>query len=146
MVEGDLNATGELNINTGTPFNKALIVDNRIEVDKLVMIGRLHGSDDFVANGEVNIMGNAEIDGDVTLYGDAKINFLDNIYKAALYEAQEEATEQNSTVSLVHSQLFYNAKGKNSVVLFTFVEGDYIMNENTLFELIEHNQTNKFNF
>jgi cytoskeletal protein CcmA (bactofilin family) len=146
MVEGDLNASGELKINTGTPFSKALIDDNRTEVDKLVMIGQLHGSGDFVANGEVNIMGNAELDGDVTLYGDAKINFLDNIYKAALYEAQENANETNSTMSLVHSQLFSNVKGKNSVVLFTFVEGDYIINENTLFELIEHNQTDKFNF
>ena len=146
MVEGDLNATGELNINTSTPFSKALIVDNRIEVDKLVMIGRLHGSGNFLAHGEVNIMGNAEIDGDVMLYGDAKINFLDNIYKAALYDAQEEAEENNSTMSLVHSQLFSNAKGKNSVILFTFVEGNYIINENTLFELIEHNQTNKFKF
>jgi len=146
MVEGDLNASGELNINTGTPFNKALIVDNSIEVDKLVMIGRLHGSGDFIANGQLNIMGNAEIDGDVTLYGDAKINFLDNIYKAALYEAQEDAKEKNTTMTLVHSQLFSNVKGRNSVVLFTFVEGDYLINENTLFDLIENNQTNKFNF
>lgn len=146
MVEGELNATGELNINSGTPFSKALIVNNTINVDKLVLIGRLHGSGDFTSLGEVNIMGNAEIDGDVTLYGDAKINFLDNIYKAALYEAQEEAADQNSTMTLVHSQLFSDVKGRNSVVLFTFIEGDYIINEQTLFKLIENNQTSKFSF
>ncbi|HHH19146.1 MAG TPA: hypothetical protein ENK86_01350, partial [Campylobacterales bacterium] len=144
MVEGELNATGELNINSGTPFSKALIVNNTINVDKLVLIGRLHGSGDFTSLGEVNIMGNAEIDGDVTLYGDAKINFLDNIYKAALYEAQEEAADQNSTMTLIHSQLFSDVKGRNSVVLFTFIEGDYIINEQTLFKLIENNQTSKF--
>jgi len=146
MVQGDLNASGELNINTGTPFDKALIVDNNIEVDKLVTIGRVHGSGTFTSHGEVNILGNAEIDGNVTLYGDAKINYLDNIYKAALYETQEESNETNSSMMLVHSQLFSNAVGKNSVVLFTFIEGDYILNEHTLYELLESNETSSYNF
>ncbi len=146
MVQGDLNASGELNINTGTPFEKALIVDKNIEVNKFVAIGRVHGSGTFTAKGEVNILGNAEIDGDITLWGDAKINFLDNIYKSALYEAQGEASENNTTMMLVHSQLFSNAKGKNSVVLFTFVEGNYIINENIINQLIDTNQIDKFKF
>lgn len=146
MVQGDLTASGELNINVGTPFEKALIVDRDINIDKLVAIGRVHGSGSFTSYGEVNIMGNVEIDSDVTLYGDAKINFLDNIYKAALYEAQEEAGETNTTMSLAHSQLFSDVKGKNSVVLFTFVEGDYILNENVINYLIENNQTSEFTY
>ena len=146
MVKGDLDARGELNINTGTPFEKALIVDRNISVEKLVTIGRLHGSGSFTSYGEVNILGNAEIDGDVNLYGDAKINFLDNIYKAALYEAQEQAGEETISMTLVHSQLFSDVKGKNSVVLFTFVEGDYILNENVLNALIENDQIDDFKF
>jgi len=151
MVSGNLKADGELNINTGTPFEKALIVDKAIEVDKLTIIGRVHGSSTFTSHSEVNILGNAEIDGDVTLYGDAKINFLDNTYKAALYEAQEEANDANDSMMLVHSQLFSNAKGKNSVVLFTFVEGDYLMTEKTIFKLIksgelDDNETEQFKF
>jgi cytoskeletal protein CcmA (bactofilin family) len=146
MVQGDLNARGELNINTGTPFEKALIVDSNISVEKLVTIGRVHGSGSFTSYGEVNILGNAEIDGDVSLYGDAKINFLDNIFKAALYEAQEEASEEGISMTLVHSQLFSDVKGKNSVVLFTFVEGDYILNENVINHLIENNQIDDFKF
>lgn len=146
MVKGDLDARGELNINTGTPFEKALIVDRNISVEKLVTIGRLHGSGSFTSYGEVNILGNAEIDGDVNLYGDAKINFLDNIYKAALYEAQEQAGEETISMTLVHSQLFSDVKGKNSVVLFTFVEGDYILNENVVNSLIENNQIDDFKF
>ncbi|MBA1437850.1 MAG: hypothetical protein FAF05_02485 [Epsilonproteobacteria bacterium] len=146
MVQGDLNASGELNINTGTPFEKALIVDKNIEVDKFVAIGRVHGSGTFTAKGEVNILGNAEIDGDITLWGDAKINFLDNVYKSALYEAQQEASENNTTMMLVHSQLFSNAKGKNSVILFTFVEGNYILNENIINQLLDTNQTDAFKF
>ena len=146
MVKGDLDARGELNINTGTPFEKALIVDRNISVEKLVTIGRLHGSGSFTSYGEVNILGNAEIDGDVNLYGDAKINFLDNIFKAALYEAQEQASEETISMTLVHSQLFSDVKGKNSVVLFTFVEGDYILNENVVNSLIENNQIDDFKF
>ena len=146
MVKGDLDARGELNINTGTPFEKALIVDRNISVEKLVTIGRLHGSGSFTSYGEVNILGNAEIDGDVNLYGDAKINFLDNIFKAALYEAQEQAGEEAISMTLVHSQLFSDVKGKNSVVLFTFVEGDYILNENILNSLIKNNQIDDFKF
>ena len=146
MVKGDLDARGELNINTGTPFEKALIVDRNISVEKLVTIGRLHGSGSFTSYGEVNILGNAEIDGDVNLYGDAKINFLDNIFKAALYEAQEQAGEETISMTLVHSQLFSDVKGKNSVVLFTFVEGDYILNENVLNSLIENDQIDDFKF
>lgn len=146
MVKGDLDARGELNINTGTPFEKALIVDRNISVEKLVTIGRLHGSGSFTSYGEVNILGNAEIDGDVNLYGDAKINFLDNIFKAALYEAQEQAGEEAISMTLVHSQLFSDVKGKNSVVLFTFVEGDYILNENVVNSLIENNQIDDFKF
>ncbi len=146
MVKGDLDARGELNINTGTPFEKALIVDRNISVEKLVTIGRLHGSGTFTSYGEVNILGNAEIDGDVNLYGDAKINFLDNIFKAALYEAQEQAGEETISMTLVHSQLFSDVKGKNSVVLFTFVEGDYILNENVVNSLIENNQIDDFKF
>ncbi len=146
MVQGDLNASGELNINTGTPFEKALIVDKNIEVDKFVLIGRVHGSGTFTAKGEVNILGNAEIDGDITLWGDAKINFLDNVYKSAFYEAQQEASENNTTMMLVHSQLFSNVKGKNSVVLFTFVEGNYILNENIINQLIDTNQIDEFKF
>ena len=146
MVKGDLDARGELNINTGTPFEKALIVDRNISVEKLVTIGRLHGSGSFTSYGEVNILGNAEIDGDVNLYGDAKINFLDNIFKAALYEAQEQASEEAISMTLVHSQLFSDVKGKNSVVLFTFVEGDYILNENVLNSLIENGQIDDFKF
>ena len=146
MVKGDLDARGELNINTGTPFEKALIVDRNISVEKLVTIGRLHGSGTFTSYGEVNILGNAEIDGDVNLYGDAKINFLDNIFKAALYEAQEQAGEETISMTLVHSQLFSDVKGKNSVVLFTFVEGDYIINENVVNSLIENNQIDDFKF
>jgi len=146
MVQGDLNASGELNINTGTPFDKALIVDKNINIEKLVAIGRVHGSGTFTARGEVNILGNAEIDGDITLWDDAKINFLDNVYKSALYEAQEEASENNTTMMLAHSQLFSNAKGKNSVVLFTFVEGNYIINENIINQLIDTNQTDEFKF
>ncbi len=146
MVQGDLDARGELNINTGTPFEKALIVDSNISVEKLVTIGRVHGSGSFTSYGEVNILGNAEIDGDVSLYGDAKINFLDNIFKAALYEAQEEASEEGISMTLVHSQLFSDVKGKNSVVLFTFVEGDYILNENVINHLIENNQIDDFKF
>jgi len=146
MVKGDLDARGELNINTGTPFEKALIVDRNISVEKLVTIGRLHGSGSFTSYGEVNILGNAEIDGDVNLYGDAKINFLDNIFKAALYEAQEQAGEEAISMTLVHSQLFLDVKGKNSVVLFTFVEGDYILNENILNSLIKNNQIDDFKF
>jgi cytoskeletal protein CcmA (bactofilin family) len=146
MVKGDLDARGELNINTGTPFEKALIVDRNISVEKLVTIGRLHGSGSFTSYGEVNILGNAEIDGDVNLYGDAKINFLDNIFKAALYEAQEQAGEEAISMTLIHSQLFSDVKGKNSVVLFTFVEGDYILNENVVNSLIENNQIDEFKF
>jgi IS1 family transposase len=146
MVKGNLDARGELNINTGTPFEKALIVDRNISVEKLVTIGRLHGSGSFTSYGEVNILGNAEIDGDVNLYGDAKINFLDNIFKAALYEAQEQASEEALSMTLVHSQLFSDVKGKNSVVLFTFVEGDYILNENVVNSLIENNQIDDFKF
>lgn len=151
MVTGDLKSKGELNINTGTPFEKALIVDKNIEVDKFTAIGRVHGSGTFISHADVNILGNAEIDGDVTLYGDAKINFLDNVYKAALYEAQEDASEQNTSMTLVHSRLFSNAKGKNSVVLFTFVEGDYLMNEKTIYKLLksgelDNNQTDQLKF
>ncbi len=146
MVQGSLKANGELNINTGSPFEKALVVDKNIEVDKLVTVGRVYGSSDFKSLSEVNIVGNAEIDGDVELYGDTKINLLDNVYKSALYEAQEEALEANTTMTLVHSQLFSNVKGKNSVVLFTFVEGEYLINENTLLKLIENNETDKFKF
>ena len=155
MVQGNLLASGELNINTGTPFDKALIVDRNIEVDKLVAIGRVHGSGTFTSHGEVNILGNAEIDGDVTLYGDARINFLDNVYKAAISEAQNEILSDpyaavdaytEPTLMLVHSQLFSDAQGNNSVVLFTFVEGNYILNENTLFQLIETGQVDDFKF
>ena len=149
MVQGDLTASGELNINTGTPFNKALIVDRDIWVEKLVAIGRVHGSGTFISNGEVNIFGNAEIDGDVTLYGDAKINFLDNVYKAALSEAQQETLNDpntDSTLMLVHSQLFSDMQNNNSVVLFTFVEGDYLLNENKVFQLIESKQVDDFKF
>ena len=155
MVQGNLLASGELNINTGTPFDKALIVDEDIQVDKLVAIGRVHGSGTFTSNGEVNILGNAEIDGDVTLYGDARINFLDNVYKAAISEAQNEILSDpyavvdaytGPTLMLVHSQLFSDAQDKNSVVLFTFVEGNYILNENTLFKLIESGQVDDFKF
>ncbi len=146
MVAGNLKSEGELNINTGVPFEKALIVDKSIEVNKFIAIGRIHGSESFISYDEVNILGNVEIDGDVTLYGDAKINFLDNTYKAALSDMEGEGIDANTTYTLVHSQLFSNAKGKNSVILFTFVEGDYLMNEKTINYLIENNLTADFKF
>ncbi len=146
MVQGDLHSLGKLNINQGTPFDKALIVDKNIEVDALTTIGRIHGSGNFISHSTVNILGNAEIDGDVTLYGDAKINLLDNVYKSALYDAQTESKDKNISLTLVHSKLFSDVSGKNSVVLFTFVEGNYIMNEDTILNLIEHNATQKYKF
>lgn len=146
MVQGELKASGELNVNTGTPFGEALIIDKNTEVDKLITVGRVFGSGDFLARGEVNIIGNVEIDGDVSLYGNAKINFLDNVYKSALYEAQEDAADANTTMMLVHSQLFADLQGKNSVMLFTFVEGDYLLNETTLFGLLENGDTDAFTF
>lgn len=146
----------ELNINTGTPFNQALVVDRDITLDKLIAIGRIHGSGTFTSHGEVNIFGNAEIDGDVTLFGDARINFLDHVYKAAIAEAQQEPMLADPYASadaysdpqlmLAHSQLFSDAAGNNSVVLFTFVEGGYLLNENVIFELIANHQEQDFKF
>jgi len=152
MVKGNLKATGELSLNASTPFNKALIVDNAIEVNKLVSIGRIHGSSTFTANGTVDIMGNAEFDGNITLHDSAKINFLDTIYKAALFEAQQQnqidtnTTDTNQTKLLVDAELFSDVKGNNSVILFTFVEGNYLMSEKTLHDLIETNQIDTFRF
>lgn len=168
MVEGSLQASGELNINTGTPFDVALIVNNNTSVNKLVTIGRLHLSGDFEARSDVNIVGNAEIDGNVTLYASVKINFLDNVFKAALFDMQQamiepqeiettdpetgetiiNETEQSteSSAMLVHSQLFSDVKGNNSVVMFTFVEGDYLLNENAIFALIKADKVDDFKF
>ncbi len=146
MVSGDLVSTGELNINTGIPFNSALVVNKNIVVDTLVTIGRVHSSGDFTANGIVNIIGNAEIDGDVVLYDDTKINMLDNVYKAAMADAQEEDEKRDKTSMLVHSQLFQNLKGENSIVLFTFVEGNYLIDENTLNNLIDSGNAKDFQF
>jgi len=146
MVSGNLTSTGELNINVGTPFDSALVVNKSIVVEKLTTIGRVHSSGNFTAKDTVNIVGNAEIDGDVELHGDAKINMLDNVYKAALADAQEEAEQTKKDVTLVHSKLFSNVKGSNSVVLFTFVEGNYLMNEKTLNDFIASNEIKDFNF
>jgi hypothetical protein len=146
LVQGELKARGELNVNTGSPFNRAIISDNSIHVESLTAIGRLHVSGDFYANSNINIIGNAEIDGDVTLHGDSKISFLDNIYKAALYDMQLNAENDGKSINLVHSQLFRDVNGNNSVVLFTFVEGDYLINENTLFHLIKEDQLSEFTF
>lgn len=146
LVQGELKARGELNVNTGSPFNRAIISDNSIHVESLTAIGRLHVSGDFYASSNINIIGNAEIDGDVTLHGDSKISFLDNIYKAALYDMQLNAENDGKSINLVHSQLFRDVNGNNSVVLFTFVEGDYLINENTLFHLIKEDQLSEFTF
>jgi cytoskeletal protein CcmA (bactofilin family) len=146
MVAGDLNSTGELNINVGNPFDSALVVNKSITVDKLTTIGRVHSSGDFTAKGKVNIIGNAEIDGNVDLYDDAKINMLDNVYKAALADAQQESEKNDVNLTLVHSQLFSDVKGNNSVVLFTFVEGNYLMDEKTLLSFIESGDVKDFKF
>ncbi len=145
MVSGDLSAKGELNINTGTPFDSALVVDKNINVDKLVTIGRVHASGTFTSN-VVEITGNVEIDGDITLNGDATINMLDNVYKSALADAQEESEQKNKNLTLAHSQLFKDLKGNNSIVLFTFVDGNYLLNENIINELITSKESNDFNF
>lgn len=146
MVSGDLVSTGELNINVGTPFDSALVVNKSIQVDKLITIGRVHSSSNFLAKGTVSIIGNAEIDGDVELYGDTKINMLDNVYKAAMADMQEDDDKTNTLSTLVHSQLFKDVKGSNSVVLFTFIEGNYLMSEKTLNSLIQNGEIKDFSF
>ncbi len=146
LVTGNLQANGELNINVGTPFDSALVVNNSITVNKLTTIGRIHASGDFTAKGKLNIIGNAEIDGNVDLYDDAKINMLDNVYKAALADAQEESEESGIDLTLAHAQLFSDVKGNNSVMLFTFVEGNYLMDEHTINKLIESGDIKDFKF
>lgn len=146
LVTGNLQANGELNINVGTPFDSALVVNNSITVDKLTTIGRIHASGDFTAKGKLNIIGNAEIDGNVDLFDDAKINMLDNVYKAALADAQEESEESGIDLTLAHAQLFSDVKGNNSVMLFTFVEGNYLMDEHTINKLIESGDIKDFKF
>jgi len=144
LVEGDLNTKGELSINVGTPFEKGLIVDDNIIVDKLEIIGKVFGSGNFTGNGTINITGSAKIDGDVNLNGKTKLNYLDTVYQSAMSNAQDDFN--NTDFMLVHSQLFENLKGRNSVVLFTFVKGNYLIDEDTLQELIETNATKDFEF
>ncbi len=144
LVEGDLTAKGKLSINVGTPFENGLIVDGDIVVDKLDIIGKIFGSGKFIGKSTINITGSAKIDGDVSLNGKTKLNYLDTVYQAAMSNAQDDFN--NTDFMLVHSQLFENLKGKNSVVLFTFVKGNYLIDEDTLLELIETNSTKDFEF
>jgi len=144
MVEGTLHATGNLNINTGTPFEHALIVDKDIELDSFECIGKVFASGNFLSHKSVNITGSAIIDGNVNLEGKTKVNYLDTVYQAAMLDAEDDL--ETTDFMLVHSRLFSDLKGKNSVVLFTFVKGKYLINEETLEKLIETNQTDEFEF
>jgi hypothetical protein len=144
MVEGDLKVKGDLNIDNKLPFNKGLIVDSDIEVDKLQVVGRVFGSGNFIANGDVEVTGNIEIDKNVKLYGENnRINFLDNIYKASIFESQNENSRD---MRIADSQLFKNLNGQNSIMLFTFSKNGVVLDSLNFYKLLENNLTNIFEF
>ncbi|MDQ1339069.1 MAG: hypothetical protein QG567_219, partial [Campylobacterota bacterium] len=141
-VQGNLKTSYGLNINTGELFEDVLVVDKNLQLDSLATVGRVHIGGDLIASGSVDIAGNLEIEGSTTVGGDLKLNYLDVVYKAALFSAQEKFNE----TLLVDSQVFKDVNGKNSIAMFTFVKGYYQLNEQTIFDLLDTNQTGDFEF
>lgn len=139
LVKGDLKASGVVTVDIGNPFEDALVVDGGIDVQNLNIVGKAKIGGDAVVSGALDVTGSIAASGNVTLGGKTRLTYLDTVYKAALFAAQQKFGE----TLLVHSQVFRGlADGRNSVALFTFVKGYKQLDEETLLRKIRDNTLN----
>jgi len=118
-VHGNVLASGDVTVHAVDPFVNALVTDGQLETENLDVVGRLSVGDDLTTHQQMSIVGSLKVMGNTTFQGTTKITYLDTLYKAALFSAQQIWPE----TLLVHSQVFKNLEGGNAVALFTFVKG-----------------------
>ncbi len=125
FVTGNLKSSNRFEIDINQPFEKALTVDGNIEVSDLSVVGKIEALGDVIVNGDFDLIGTIKSQKSIIINGNARINYLDTIYKAALAGAQSEFEE----TLLAHSQVFKDLEGRNAMVLFTFARSYVLTNE-----------------
>ncbi|MBI5142564.1 MAG: hypothetical protein HZA20_10335 [Nitrospirae bacterium] len=139
FIKGDLNASGVVTVDIANPFEDALVVDGSIEVQNLNVVGKVRVGGDASVSGALDVTRSIAAVGNVSLSGKTRLTYLDTVYKAALFAAQQKFGD----TLLVHSQVFRGlADGRNSVALFTFVKGYKQLDEETLLRKIRDNTIN----
>ncbi len=119
LVKGNVVSTGSVSVDLSSPFEDAVVIDGNFEVNQLTIVGKMNVGGSFTAGGSFDLVGTLVVNGGITLKGKTKITYVDTIYKAALFAAQQHYGE----TLLLHSQVFKNVKGQNTVALFTFMKG-----------------------
>jgi hypothetical protein len=132
LVKGNVVAMGNVSVDLSSPFEDAVVVDGNFEANNLTVVGKMNVGGSFTSHGVLDLVGSMVIGGGITLQGKTKISYVDTIYKAALFAAQQHFGE----TLLLHSQIFKNVKGANTVALFTFARGYQQSSEAFLLERI----------
>lgn len=132
LVKGNVIATGNLSVDLSSPFEDAVVVDGNFTAKDLTVVGKVNVGGNFTTEGSFDLVGSLVVNGSITFKGKTKIAYVDTIYKAALFSAQQYFGE----TMLLHSQIFKNVKGQNTVALFTFVKGYIQSSEAILLEKI----------
>ncbi|MBI3598927.1 MAG: polymer-forming cytoskeletal protein [Nitrospirae bacterium] len=132
LVKGNVVSTGSVSVDLASPFEDAVVIDGNFEADQLTIVGKINVGGSFTAGSSFDLVGTLVVNGGITLKGRTKITYVDTIYKAALLAAQQ----QFGDTLLLHSQVFKNVKGANTVALFTFVKGYVQSSEAILLERI----------
>lgn len=141
-VQGDLNSEGDMDITVGSPFKYALIVNGNLKADSLSTLGRVNINGRVSVENDIIVTGSLESRDEIVCNGNMTIKSLDLSYMSAKQVATRELGEN----TLVSSQVFRDFSGRYSVAFFTYVKGHCDLDEEKLFDLIENNQTDSYEF
>lgn len=143
IVSGNLSVEGLFSIHSDAPFETSLYVDGSVQLKgETDIFGKVEVGGDLLAYEKINIEGNIEVSGMVDFRKDANINYIDLIYKNATIIAQEKFDK----AMLVHSQIFKDPGGKNTVALFTYTDDYKLMDEATIYHLLESGEYGQYKF
>lgn len=135
FISGNITSINYFVIDINQPFEKALVVDGNIEVADLSVVGKMESLGDIIINGNFDLIGTVKSEKSIVINGNARINYLDTIYKAALAGAQSEFNE----TLLAHSQVFKDLEGRNAMAIFTFRRGYVLTNEENILSSLQNN-------
>lgn len=143
IVSGSLSVEGLFSIRTDAPFETSMHVDGSVQLKgETDIFGKVEVGGDLLTYEKINIEGNIEVSGMVDFRKDANINYIDLIYKNATIIAQEKFDK----AMLVHSQIFKDPSGKNTVALFTYTDDYKLMDEATIYHLLESGEYSQYKF
>jgi hypothetical protein len=142
FVTGNLETKNYFEIDINDPFGKCLIVDGNITIVDISIVGKIESLGDITINGNIDIIGTIKTEKSILIEGNARINYLDTIYKAAIGGAQSEFTE----TLLAHSQVFKDLYGRNAMAMFTFARGYVQTNESMIMQDLQNGSIIKSNY